>query len=82
MRSSKFITFIYYFQKVIILEWKTHWNIVTYFEILNDKYIFYDATAPSRAGPPHYRGFTITLKLSISVGLLWTIDQPHTGICT
>jgi hypothetical protein len=25
-------------------------------------YIYYDVTAPSRPRPPHYRGFTITLR--------------------
>ena len=82
MRSSEVISAIEYFQNVIILEWNTHWNIVTYFEILNDKYIIYEAAAPSGAGPPHYRGFTITLRGMTSVELPWTMDQPVAGIST
>jgi hypothetical protein len=32
---------------------------------------------PSGPGPPHYRGFTITLRHTPhSVGLLWTRDRP------
>jgi hypothetical protein len=34
------------------------------------------ATATSRPGPPHYRGFTIHSDTPHSVGLLWTSDQP------
>jgi len=32
--------------------------------------------APSGPGPPHYRGFTITLRHTTPGGLLWTSDQP------
>jgi hypothetical protein len=35
---------------------------------------------PPGRGPPHYRGFTITLPHS--VGVLWTSDQPVPGTCT
>jgi len=38
-------------------------------------------TAPSRSGPPHYWGFTITGTIH-SEGLLWTSDQPHTETST
>jgi hypothetical protein len=38
---------------------------------------------PSGPGPPHYRGFTITLgHTPHSVGLLWTSDQPDTETST
>jgi len=36
---------------------------------------------PLGQGPPHYRGFTITLRhTTLSVGLLWTDDQPDAEI--
>jgi len=38
---------------------------------------FLGATAPSGPGPPHSRGFHITLNGALqSAGLLWTSDQP------
>jgi hypothetical protein len=41
------------------------------------------ARAPSGPGPPHYRGFTITLNDALhSVGLLWASDQPDTETST
>jgi hypothetical protein len=42
------------------------------------------ATAPSGPAPPHYRGFTITLRHTHthSVGLLWTRDQPDAETST
>jgi len=36
----------------------------------------HDATTPTGPGPPHCQGFTITLRHTTSVGLLWTCDQP------
>jgi hypothetical protein len=42
-------------------------------------FFFHGAAAPSGPGPPHYRGFTITLRHTPhSVGLLWMSDQPVT----
>jgi len=38
-------------------------------------------TSPSRSGPPHYGGFTITDTLN-SEGLPWTSDQPHAETST
>ena len=32
-------------------------------------------------GPPHYQGFTTTLR-PYSVGILWTSDQPDAGTST
>ena len=52
------------------------------------KLIFFrGATAPSEPGPPHYRGFTITLSdththTRHSVGLLWASDQPDAETST
>jgi hypothetical protein len=41
------------------------------------------ATAPGGPGPPHYRGFTITLRHTPhSVRLLWTGDQPDAETST
>jgi hypothetical protein len=45
-------------------------------------FYFNSATVSSGPEPPHYRGFTITLRQSHSVGLLWTGDQPEAGTCT
>jgi hypothetical protein len=39
-------------------------------------------TAPSGPGLPHYRSFTITLRHTHAVGLLWTSDQPVAGVST
>jgi hypothetical protein len=38
------------------------------------------ATAPTGPGPPHYRGFTITL--THTTGLIWTSDQPDAETST
>ena len=35
-----------------------------------------ETTASSGTGPPPFRGFTITLTHTHSVGLLWTSDKP------
>jgi hypothetical protein len=41
-------------------------------------YLFiYGTTALSGPRSPHYRGFTITLNDTHSVGLLWTRDRPN-----
>jgi hypothetical protein len=41
------------------------------------------ATAPNGPGPPHYRGFTITLRHTThSVGLPWTSDRPDAEAST
>ena len=40
------------------------------------------ATAPSGPGPPHFRGFTITLRHTYSVELFWTSDQPYVETST
>ena len=37
---------------------------------------FHGATAPSRPGPPHYRGFTITLRHTTLGRTPWTTDRP------
>jgi hypothetical protein len=44
-------------------------------------YICHGAIGPSGPGPPHYRGFTITLRHTSHsvVGLLWTRDQSDRG---
>ena len=40
-------------------------------------YVFiYGTTATSGPRPSHYRGFTITLNDTHSVGLLWISDRP------
>jgi hypothetical protein len=44
---------------------------------------FHIATAPSGPEPPHYQGFTITLRRTThSLGLLWTGDQPDAETST
>jgi hypothetical protein len=47
--------------------------------VVNRPIFFHRATACSVPGPPHYPGFTITLRHTTSVGLLWTSDQPAVG---
>ena len=58
---------------------------------INSVFLLFGVTAPSGPGPPHSRGFYITLKdTPQSVGLLWTNDQlvaetstgQHTTIIT
>jgi hypothetical protein len=44
---------------------------------------FYGEAVSSGPGPPHYRGFTITLRHTPhSVGLLWASDQPDAETST
>jgi hypothetical protein len=53
--------------------------IAIIYDVFN--FFFHGATGPSGLGPPHYRGFTIALRHTLSVGLLWTSDQsdPETS---
>jgi len=39
---------------------------------------FYGATASSGPGPPHFRGFTITLRHTTIGRTLWMSDQLDT----
>jgi hypothetical protein len=38
---------------------------------------FHDAEVPGDPGPPHFRGFAISLDTPHSVRFLCTSDQPH-----
>jgi hypothetical protein len=38
---------------------------------------FYGATATTGPGPPHFRGFTITLRHTTIGRTLWTSDHPR-----
>ena len=42
----------------------------------------YGATAPSGPGPPHYQGFTITLRHTTLGRILWMNDQPDENVST
>jgi hypothetical protein len=54
----------------------SHW-FYKLFNYWSQMYFFQGATAPSGPGPPHCRVFTITLRHTTLVRLLWTSDQPY-----
>jgi hypothetical protein len=71
-------------KKVEVTEiWKKYLNEIHNFYSSQNTFSPHRATAPSGSGPPHSRGFTITLNNTpYSVELLWKGDQPDAETST
>jgi len=79
-------TILLNFQWVTLLPNRAHRSLtfpVSLVQFLNSLpsllFPFHDATAPSRPGPPHYRGFTIIFRHTT---LLEKSDRPDAATCT
>jgi len=61
-----------------VLKMTLNRDIDNYHHIHYNNFSFHGVTAPTGPMPPHYRGYTITLRHTHeTVGLLWTSDQPY-----